>query len=154
MTTAVSSNHHHHHHGSPLRTSAHATLHCLIGCAIGEVAGLAIGVSFGLSVATTITLAVVLAYVSGLSLAVVPVMRREGLSLLAALRVVWLAEGISIGVMEIVMNWIDYAVGGMQVASVLDPVFWLGLALAMPAAFVVAWPVNHWLLKKELRAPH
>jgi hypothetical protein len=137
--------------GTALKTSAHATLHCLLGCVIGEVAGLAIGITFGLGVAVTITLAVILAYVTGLSLAVLPVMKRERLSFVAALRVVWIAEGISIGIMELVMNWVDYRIGGVQAMSVFEPIFWLGLLVAVPVAFLVAWP---WLLKKELRASH
>ena len=145
---------HHHHHGTALKTSAHATLHCLLGCVIGEVAGLAIGITLGLGVAATITLAVILAYVSGLSLAVLPVMKHERLCFTRALRVVWIGEGISIGIMELVMNWVDYWIGGVQAMSVLKPIFWLGLLVAVPAAFVAAWPVNHWLLEKELRAPH
>jgi hypothetical protein len=28
------------------------------------------------------------------------------------------------------------------------------LLVAIPAAFLAGWPVNPWLLKKELRAPH
>lgn len=129
-------------------------MHCLLGCVIGEVAGLAIGITLGLGVAATITLAVILAYVSGLSLAILSIMKRERLSFGAAFRVVWIGEGISIGIMELVMNWVDYWIGGVQAMSVLEPIFWLGLLVAVPAAFVAAWPVNHWLLKKELRAPH
>lgn len=144
----------HAHHGSALKTSAHATAHCLLGCVIGEVTGLIIGTVFALGVARTMALAVILAYVSGLTLAIAPVMRGHGLRFAAALRVVWLAEGISIGVMELVMNWIDYLVGGIQAGSVLSPIFWLGLLVSVPPAFLVAWPVNYWLLQKELRSPH
>jgi hypothetical protein len=144
----------HGHQGNVFKTSAHATLHCLLGCSIGEVAGLVIGTAFGLGVAPRIGLAVTLAYVSGLMLAIMPVMRSEGLSFAAALRVVWLAEVISIGVMELVMNWVDYLVGGIQAASVLNPIFWVGLLLSVPPAFLAAWPVIYWLLQKELRSPH
>jgi len=31
---------------------------------------------------------------------------------------------------------------------------WKGLALAVPAGFFAAWPVNYWLLKRELKACH
>lgn len=146
--------HEHDRHGTALGTSAHATLHCLLGCVIGEVAGLAIGITLGLGVAITITLAVILAYLSGLSLAILSIMKHERLSFGAAFRVVWIGEGISIGIMELVMNWVDYWIGGVQAMSVLEPIFWLGLLVAVPAAFLAAWPVNHWLLEKELRAPH
>ncbi len=62
--------------------------------------------------AATIALAVVLAYVSGFAMALVPVMKRAGLGLAAAMRVIWLGEAISIAVMEIAMNLVDYWLGG------------------------------------------
>ncbi len=148
------SHHESEHHHSPLATSAHATLHCLIGCIIGEAAGLVIGVSLGWGAAATITLAVVLAYVSGFAMALNPVMKNAGLSLAAAMRVVWLGEAVSIAVMEIAMNLVDYWIGGIQVASIWNTLFWLGLAAAAPAGFFAAWPVNHVLLKHELKAGH
>ncbi len=140
------------HHHSPLVTSAHATFHCLIGCIIGEAAGLAIGVALAWGVAATIALAVVLAYISGFAMALVPVMKQTGLGLAAAMRVIWLGEAISIAVMEIAMNLVDYWIGGIQVASIWNALFWLGLAAAVPAGFFAAWPVNYYLLKHELKA--
>src|SRR5687767_15893141 len=97
--------HSHGHHGSgggPLRTSAQATLHCLTGCVIGEVAGLAIGVTLGLPAWQTIGLATALAYLSGMTLGLVPVMRSQGVGIVQALRIIWIGEVISIGVMELV----------------------------------------------------
>lgn len=137
---------------SSLRTSAHATLHCLIGCTIGEVAGLILGVSLGLGVWLTIALAVFLAFVVGLSLAVLPIMRDQGIAYLAALKIVWLGEVISIAVMEFVMNAVDYMIGGIQAMSVFEPIFWIGIAAAIPAGFLAAWPVNHWLLSRHLKS--
>ncbi len=142
------------HHHSPLVTSAHATLHCLIGCIIDETAGLVIGVALAWGAAATIALAVVLAYVSGFAMALPPVMKQAGLGLAAAMRVIWLGEAISIAVMEIAMNVVDYWLGGIQVASIWNALFWLALAAAAPAGFIAAWPVNHVLLKHELRAGH
>jgi len=139
---------------TPLRTSAHATVHCLIGCMIGETAGLAIGVSVGLGAVSTLLLAVALAYVSGFTLALIPVMRDQGLSLAAAMSVVWLGEAVSIGAMEIAMNLADWLVGGLAASSLADPRFWIGLAVAAPAGFLAGWPVNHWLLKRRLKACH
>jgi hypothetical protein len=144
----------HGHKGSAFGTSVHATLHCLTGCVIGEVAGLAIGVTAGLAPAATIVLATALSYLSGMTLGLVPVMRREGIGLLAALRIIWLGEVISIGVMELVMNWVDYRMGGMAAQSVASWMFWRGLVFAVPAGFLAAWPVNYWLLRRNLKACH
>ena len=145
---------HHGHGGGALKTSIHATLHCLTGCVIGEVAGLMIGVSLGLSPWPTIILATALSYLSGMTLGLVPVMREQRVSLLQALRIIWIGEVISIGVMELVMNFIDYQMGGMTAPSVWTWMFWRGLVFAIPAGFLAAWPVNYWLLKRELKACH
>jgi len=115
---------------------------------------LLIGVALGLDVWLILTLATVLAYLSGFSLGVVPLMRRESLSFLAGLRVIWVGEVISIGVMEIMMNAADYAVGGAQAPSIFAGVFWLGIAVAIPAGFLAAWPVNFWLIKRNLKSCH
>ena len=157
-TTAHASAHAHHHHGKPgegrWRLAARSTQHCLIGCVIGEVIGLAIGVEAGLSTAATIILATTLAYISGFTLGLLPVMRGRGLSLLAAFKLIWIGEAVSIGVMEIVMNWVDYEMGGMAAGSMLSWQFFRGLLFAVPAGFLAAWPINYWLLGRELKACH
>jgi hypothetical protein len=145
---------HHGHGGGPLKTSAQATLHCLTGCVIGEVAGLLIGVSLGFSPWQTIALATALAYASGITLGLLPVMKSRGVGLAEAFRIIWIGEVISIGVMEIVMNFVDYQMGGMTAPSVWSWMFWRGIVFAVPAGFLAAWPVNFWLLKRELKACH
>ena len=152
----MSHDHSHHGHagGSAWQTSAQATLHCLTGCVIGEAAGLMIGVTIGFAPWQTIILATALSYLSGMTLGLLPVMRSKGVSLLAALRIIWIGEVISIGVMELVMNYVDYRLGGMGAPSVISWMFWRGLVFAIPAGFIAAWPVNYWLLKRELKACH
>ena len=145
--------HHGHGGGGPLKTSAQATLHCLTGCVIGEVAGLVIGVSLGFSPWQTIALATALAYTAGITLGLLPVMRAQKIGLVDAFKIIWLGEVISIGVMEIVMNVVDYQMGGMTAPSVATWMFWRGIAFAIPAGFLAAWPVNYWLLKREIKAP-
>ena len=127
-----------------------STLHCLIGCAIGELAGLMIGVSLGFSPWITMALATFLALISGYTLGLLPLVR-EGKGWLEAFRIIWLGETISIVVMELVMNFTDYHVGGVQVDSIFHLRFWLGFLLALPAGFIAAWPVNYWLLKRNLK---
>jgi len=144
---------HHAHGGGSLNTlTTSATLHCLTGCAIGEFVGLAIGVSLGWSAWPTMALATVLGFASGYALGLRPLVK-QGMSWLGAFKTIWLGETISIAVMEFAMNFTDYHVGGVQAASLLDPRFWLGYALALPAGFIVAWPVNFWLLRREVKKP-
>jgi hypothetical protein len=121
---------------------------------IGEVAGLGIGVTLGLATWQTITLATVLAYLSGMTLGLLPVMKSQHVGFLQALRIIWIGEVISIGVMELVMNFVDYQMGGVNAPSVASWMFWRGLVFAIPAGFIAAWPVNYWLLKRELKACH
>lgn len=144
---------HHGHSGSHLKTSAQATLHCLTGCVIGEVTGLIIGVSLSFSPWQTIVLATILSYAAGITLGLLPVMRAQNIGLLAVFKIIWVGEVISIGVMEIVMNFVDYQVGGMSAPSIASWMFWRGIAFAIPAGFLAAWPVNYWLLKREIKAP-
>jgi hypothetical protein len=146
--------HHGHGGGGPLKTSFQATLHCLTGCVIGEVAGLMIGVSLGLGVWPTIILATTLAYLTGMTLGLLPVMKNRGVTMLEALKIIWIGEVISIGVMEIVMNYVDYQMGGMTAPSIASWMFWRGIVFAVPAGFLAAWPVNYWLLKRDLKNCH
>jgi hypothetical protein len=156
--------HAHAHHGhaghggnaghGPWRTAAHSTLHCLTGCVIGEVVGLGIGVSLGFTPWATIALATGLAYLTGMTLGLLPVMRSRGIGFAAALRIIWVGEVVSIGVMELVMNIVDYRMGGMTAPSIVSWMFWRGIVFAVPAGFIAALPVNYWLLKRNLKACH
>jgi len=147
-----------HHHGAPdagpWRLAAQATLHCLTGCVIGEIAGLMIGVSLGLAAWQTILLATALAYASGITLGLLPVMKSRRIGALAALRIIWVGEVVSIGMMEIAMNAVDYSMGGMGAPSILHWSFWQGFLVAVPAGFLAAWPVNFWLLRRNLKNCH
>ena len=63
----------------------------------------------------------------------------------------WAPGVISIGVMEVVMNFVDYHMGGMSAPSIISWMFWRGILFAVPAGFLAAWPVNYWLLKREIK---
>ncbi len=142
-----------HTQGSSWRAAASVTAHCLTGCAIGEFIGLAIGVSLGLPVHITITLAVVLSFISGFALTLIPMMRR-GVSLAAAFKTVWLGEVISISVMELMMNLIDYHMGGMRAVSLMHWQYWEAFAAAMVAGYFAALPVNKWMLSRNMKNCH
>lgn len=138
--------------GSMVGLTTSATLHCLTGCAIGEFIGLAIGVSLGWGAWATMALATVLAFASGYTLGLWPLVKR-GMGWWAAFKTLWLGETVSIAVMEVAMNFTDYHVGGVTAGSVFEPIFWIGFAVAIPAGFAAAWPVNWWLLKRSIKQP-
>ncbi len=129
------------------RTAVTATAHCLTGCAIGEVAGLAIGTAMGLGDARTIALAVTLAFLFGYAFTLVPLIR-SGLGGRAAVRIALAADTVSIAVMEIVDNAVMLSVPGAMDAGLAEPLFWGALAFALGVAFVVALPVNRWLIAR------
>jgi hypothetical protein len=138
--------HAHHEHGGNVNTMAlSATLHCLTGCAIGEIAGLIIGTALGLSNIPTIALAVGLAFLFGYTLSTLPLLR-AGVALGAALSVVLAADTLSILTMEIVDNAVMAVIPGAMNAGLVNPIFWIGMMIALSAAFVAAYPVNRYLL--------
>ena len=125
--------------------AASATLHCLTGCAIGEIAGLIIGTAIGLSTVATIALAIGLAFLFGYTLSTLPLVR-AGLGFVGALGVVLAADTLSIATMELVDNAVMAAIPGAMDAGLVNPVFWLGMMVALTAAFIAAYPVNRYLL--------
>jgi hypothetical protein len=125
-----------------------ATLHCLTGCAIGEVLGLIIGAAVGLSTGATIALAVTLAFVFGFGLSTAPLVK-AGIGFAAALSVVAAADTLSITTMEIVDNLVMLGIPGAMHAGLVDPLFWISMPIALAAAFLVALPVNKYLLTRN-----
>lgn len=127
--------------------AASATLHCLTGCAIGEIAGLMIGTAIGLSTVQTMALAISLAFVFGYALSSLPLVG-AGMSLGRALKLVLAADTLSIIVMEVVDNAVMAAIPGAMDAGLVNPVFWLGMMIALTAAFLAAFPVNRYLIDR------
>lgn len=138
----------------PWRLAANATLHCLTGCVIGETIGLAVGVELQMRTAAIVTLATLLSYGSGFLLGILPVMRARGISASAALKIIWIGEVVSIAAMEIAMNLSDYAMGSMGARTMFSWLWLRGLLVAVPAGFLAAWPVNYWLLGRDLKKCH
>jgi hypothetical protein len=124
-----------------------ATLHCLTGCAIGEVAGMAIGTALGFSQWGTVALSVALAFLFGYGLTSLPLLR-AGLALSAVIPIALASDTLSIAVMEIVDNLVVVLVPGALEAGLGSVLFWGSLAFALSVAFVVAVPVNRWLIAR------
>jgi hypothetical protein len=70
------------------------------------------------------------------------------MSLGAAAGLAFAADTLSITVMEIVDNGIVLIVPGAMEAHLDSPLFWGSLALALAIAWVVAFPVNRWLIAR------
>jgi Domain of unknown function (DUF4396) len=129
------------------RLAVAATNHCLTGCAIGEVLGLVISLATGWGNLTAIVLAIALAFVFGYSLTMIPLLR-AGLAFGQATRLAAAADTLSIAVMEIVDNAIMLVIPGAMDAGLGDSLFWGALVLSLAIAWVVAFPVNRWLIAR------
>ena len=127
------------------RLAFDATLHCLTGCAIGEIAGMVIGSALGIGMWPTVALAVTLAFISGFGLTMIPLMR-SGMALGKALRLAFAADAVSVTIMEVVDNLVMITIPGAMQAGPMELFFWASLALALVVAFLVAFPVNLWLI--------
>ena len=124
-----------------------ATLHCLTGCAIGEVLGMVIGTALHLSNLVTVVLSILLAFLFGYALTMRGVLR-AGVDLRTAMRVAFAADTVSIAVMELVDNAFVLAVPGAIDAGLATGLFWGSLVASLALAFVVATPVNKWMLAR------
>lgn len=142
-------NHHEHAHGAGGPVSwgmaARATLHCLTGCAIGEVLGMIIGTALGWGNVQTMILAIILAFFFGYALTLRGVLA-AGVDLRTAIRVALAADTLSIAVMELIDNGVIALWPGAMDAHLSEPLFWIVLAIALAAAFVITTPVNKWMI--------
>ncbi len=142
----------HDHNISDIKSLAvSATLHCLTGCVIGETIGLMLGVSLQWHALQTAIVATLLAFISGFALTLIPMVVKRGMSIGETFKLVWLGETISIGVMDLTMNLVDYIIGGMNVASIFEPLFWYSLVLSIIAGFIAGYPVNYYMLGKNIK---
>ncbi len=146
--------HHHetmHHHkeatASVKKMAASATLHCLLGCAVGEMIGVTIGTHAGFAPHQTVLLAAVLSFVSGYTVSTWPLLR-AGMSFGQSIKLVFAADTLSILTMTIVDNLIMLIIPGAMDKDLSHWIYWVSRLTSLTAAFIVAWPVNIYLLKQ------
>lgn len=137
----------HHHNLTSNRMALSATLHCLTGCAIGEMIGVTIGTHLGFEPHSTVLLATVLSFISGYTVSTLPLLRAK-LSFKKAFRLVFAADTLSILTMTIVDNIVMLSVPGAMDKDLTHPIYWLSRVLSLTAAFIVAFPVNAYLLRR------
>jgi hypothetical protein len=138
-----------HGHGneSLTRSAVQATLHCLTGCAIGEILGMIIASAAGWGNTASILISVVLAFFFGYLLTVRGVLK-AGVGPRKALSLAFASDTLSITTMEIVDNGFIVLVPGAMDASLSNTLFWWSLGVSLVIAFVVAVPVNRWLIAR------
>jgi uncharacterized protein DUF4396 len=135
------------HDGSLTRSAVQATVHCLTGCATGEVLGMVVSAALGWGNAGTIAVSVLLAFLFGYGLTLRPVVA-AGVPLRRALGLAVASDTVSISTMEVVDNGFVLLVPGALAAGLGDGLFWWSLAVSLAIAFVLAVPVNRWLIAR------
>ena len=149
------------HHAAPaagrktanLRLATSATLHCLIGCGLGEIAGMAAGGALGWGMLETMLLGIAAGAIGGFALGLVPLVR-AGFGFGRAVRQVLVAEGLSIAVMEAAEVYAQTRMPAVMAGMLHHWEYWAGMAVALAAGFVAAWPVNYWLVRRGVRHEH
>ena len=131
------------------RLAVSATNHCLTGCAAGEVVGLVLATWWGWDTLPSILLAIALAFVFAYALTMWS-LRGSGLAAPSLVRIAFAADTLSIVVMETVDNLVILVIPGAMAAGLTDPLFWASLAVSLTIAWVIAFPVNRWLLSRGL----
>lgn len=138
---------HQHSHSASTNMALGATLHCLTGCAVGEIIGVTIGTHTGMRPHETIILAATLSFVSGYAFSTWPLLKAK-LHFLKALRLVFAADTLSILAMTIADNLLIFLIPGAMDKDLSHPVYWISRVLSLIAAFIVAYPVNSYLLRR------
>ena len=155
-------NHDHHNHQrvdyknyqqSHSKLAVKATVHCLIGCGFGEVTGMIIGTALSFNNTNTIILAVILGFVFGFILGMRPLLK-AGFTYKRAFKQVLIAEGLSIAVMETAEVLTEVYIPGVMQAHLHEPIFWIGMVLALIAGFLAAYPVNYIMIKRGINHQH
>jgi putative flippase GtrA len=150
-------NHHQHLHpestASDWRLALSATVHCLVGCGLGDLVGMTLGTGLGLSNLGTNLLAIALGVLGGFVLGIIPWLR-VGYGMARAARLVLVTEGLSIAVMEGTDILVQSQLHIVKNGHLADPMFWLGMALALGAGFLAAFPVNYWLVRRGVQHAH
>jgi len=135
------------------RLAFSTTAHCLLGCGLGEIVGVIIGVALGLSIWLSITIGVILGFVFGFYLGIIPLVK-TGKTPWQALKIIFLAEFISIAVMETGEVLAEVFIPGVMTAGLSEPIFWLGMLGALITGFIFAYPANYLMIKRHIKHCH
>jgi hypothetical protein len=153
----VQNKEHSHHNAikieSTTKLALSATLHCLLGCGLGEVIGIIIGTALKLDNMTTMVIAVVLGFIMGLLLGLLPLLKAK-FKFVEAIKMILIAEGLSIAVMETAEVLVQLYVPGLMEAGLTTVLFWSGMGFSLLAGFIAAFPVNLYLIGKGVRHQH
>ena len=115
--------------------------------------GVLLGTAWGWSNLATNILAVFLGVTGGFALGVIPWLKAK-YNLAESAKKVFLTEGLSIAAMETTDVLVQSRLPMVMDGHLASPLFWLGMSIALLAGFIVALPINYWLVRKGIRHVH
>ncbi|MDZ7852049.1 MAG: DUF4396 domain-containing protein [Halomonas sp.] len=131
------------------RKGFRSVAHCYSGCGIGEILGVIISVGlFAMGNFWAAIITFILAYIFGFALNIGPMMQ-NGMPFKEAFKGAFVAETISIVVMESVAITTDLYLGGKSTMG--DALFWSSLYVSLSLGLFAAWPANVLLIKYGLK---
>ena len=92
-------------------------------------------------------------FVFGFILGMWPLLK-AGFPFRRAVKQVFIAEGLSIAVMETAEVLTEVYVPGVMESGLNAPIFWIGMILALIAGFLAAFPVNFIMVKQGIKHQH
>lgn len=136
-------------HDSLWRKGFRSVSHCYSGCGAGEVIGVILAAGI-LSLESTAVIAITFAcaYVLGYALTVGPLVQ-GGVGIGEAMKDALYSETPSITIMEIAAIGTDIWLAGE--AHITDVLFWSGLIFSLSIGFLIAYPVNVWLVNHSVK---
>jgi hypothetical protein len=131
-----------------------STMHCVAGDGVGILVGAVIGAALGLSRIVDLSLEYVLGFGFGWAVFQALFMRSmAGGTYGAALRSTFMSEFLSMNCL--MGGMIPVAAlawhGSAEAYDPLHPLFWFRMSVALMAGFVVAYPMNWWLVSNHLK---
>ena len=131
-----------------------STMHCVAGDGVGILAGAVIGAAIALPILADLALEYVLGFGFGWAIFQALFMRQmAGGSYGNSLRSTFMAEFLSMnclmgGMIPVsTLAWLDNA----EAHDPTEPLFWFRMSVALMTGFVVAYPMNWWLVANHLK---
>jgi hypothetical protein len=137
------------------RVAARNTFNCLVGCMVGDLAVVIYMQAKhpGASMVFTMILAMAAGLVTSILFETLILKLREGFKWGAAFTTAFSMSFLSMLAMEFAANATDFMLTGGRV-PLSDPFYWIALALAVGAGFLLPLPYNYWKFKRHGAACH
>lgn len=140
-------------HKSHRKLAFEATTHCLTGCGFGDVLGVIIGTTLKLPYIQNIILGIILGFILGYAFGIYPLVK-SGMKLFQPTKIVATTETLSILVMETGEALTEWHFPGLKSAGLTHFRYWAGLIVSLTVGFVIAFPLNWYLVKRGVRHIH